>query len=86
MKGMKNWSFPPVHSPEKPSSLRGKGVPFLRTSGRGDQLVMVNVEIPNHLTDKQRELFTSLAETLGSECASTGNADFLNDLKEVLGG
>lgn len=49
--------------------LRGKGVPRLRsdgsTSGRGDQLVYVQVEIPTNLTVEQRELFEKLAKTFG---------------------
>jgi molecular chaperone DnaJ len=51
--------------------LRGKGVPKLRrdgsTAGRGDQLVILSVDIPTKLTDQQRELFEALAETLGTE-------------------
>lgn len=50
--------------------LRGKGIPRLRTdgsnSGRGDQLVYVQVEIPTKLTDEQRELFEKLAATMGT--------------------
>lgn len=49
--------------------LRGKGVPRLRNdgsnSGRGDQLVYVQVEVPSRLTDEQRRLFEQLAETFG---------------------
>ncbi len=51
--------------------LRGKGIPRLRSdgsnSGRGDQLVYVQVEVPTKLTDDQRVLFEKLAETLGSD-------------------
>ena len=51
--------------------MRGKGVPRLRrdgtTSGRGDQLLIINVETPTKLTKEQRELFEQLAKTLGSE-------------------
>lgn len=51
--------------------LRGKGVPRLRTdgsnSGRGDQLVYVQVAVPTHLTEAQRQLFEELGETLGSD-------------------
>ena len=35
--------------------------------GRGDQKVIVNIEIPKKLDDNQRKLFEQLAETLGSE-------------------
>jgi molecular chaperone DnaJ len=51
--------------------LRGRGFPRLRSdgsnSGRGDQLVHINVQVPMHLTDEQRELFEKLAESMGSE-------------------
>lgn len=51
--------------------LRGKGVPRLRrdgsSAGRGDQLVVITVEVPTRLDKRQRELFESLAETLGHE-------------------
>ncbi|MFQ5669833.1 MAG: molecular chaperone DnaJ [Acidobacteriota bacterium] len=42
--------------------LRGKGVPHLNGSGRGDQIVTVHVETPRHLSRKSRELFRQLAE------------------------
>jgi molecular chaperone DnaJ len=69
--------------------LRGKGVPKLRrdgtTAGRGDQLIVLNVEIPTKLTDRQRELFRELGETLGTEVKPKGGkglfervADFFN--------
>ena len=44
--------------------LRGKGIPFLRGSGRGDQYVTVNVVIPKGLTREQRELVTQLDKTM----------------------
>ncbi len=51
--------------------LRGKGVPRLRsdgsTSGRGDQLVYIQVDIPDKLNDEQRRLFEELGRTLGSD-------------------
>ncbi|MBL8154967.1 MAG: molecular chaperone DnaJ [Anaerolineae bacterium] len=51
--------------------LRGKGIPRLRSdgtnSGRGDQLVYVQVGVPTSLTPEQRELFERLAQTFGRE-------------------
>ncbi len=40
--------------------LKGKGVPYLRTKGRGDQLVTINIKIPKVLTKKQRKLLEEL--------------------------
>ena len=36
--------------------LRGKGVPHLHGSARGDHYVRIKVTVPKHLTGKQREL------------------------------
>jgi len=44
--------------------LRGKGMPELRGSARGDELVKVNVEIPRNLTARQKELVEELARSL----------------------
>ncbi len=45
--------------------LRGKGIPYFRSSGRGDQYVTVVVTIPKSLNAEQRELVRKLDETLG---------------------
>jgi len=36
--------------------LRGKGIPYLNSSARGDQFVTLVVETPTHLTKEQKEL------------------------------
>ncbi len=36
--------------------LRGKGIPFVRGKGRGDEYVVVSVEVPKNLTSKQKEI------------------------------
>ncbi len=45
--------------------LRGKGIPYFRSTGRGDQFVTVTVTIPKSLTAEQRELVQKLDESLG---------------------
>ena len=45
--------------------IRGKGIPYLRGSGRGDQFVTVNVEIPKNLTSSQKELLKQFAASMG---------------------
>ena len=44
--------------------LRGKGMPVLQRSGRGDHRVLVNVAVPRHLTDEQRELLDHFDDAL----------------------
>ncbi len=44
--------------------LRGKGFPRLHSSGRGDELVKIKVEIPSHLGREQRKIFQKFLESL----------------------
>lgn len=83
--GTEKLKIPPGVQPGKVLRIRGKGVPFLRSNGRGDELVMINVEIPKHLTADQRSLFEQLAKSLGSEVRPQERG-FLDWLKETLGG
>ncbi len=83
--GAAKLKIPASTQPGKVLRLRGKGVPHLRGSGRGDQLVIINVEIPSHLNNEQRELFEKLAKSLGSEVRPQERS-FLDWLKETLGG
>ncbi len=56
--------------------LKGKGVPHLRSNGRGDQLVIINVEVPNTLTTEQRQLFEQLAKSWAAKCARRSAASW----------
>lgn len=83
--GAAKLKIPAGTQPGKVLRLRGKGVPFLRSNGRGDQLVVINVEIPTRLSNEQRQLFEQLAKSLGSEVRPQERS-FLDWLKETLGG
>ena len=63
--------------------MRGKGVPTLRSSGRGDQLVHVYVEVPTRLTAHQRELLEQLAEESGG-LAAPASRGFLDKLRDIF--
>lgn len=45
--------------------LKGKGVPFLRNGGRGDQFVTVKVAVPRGMTSAQKDALRQYAETMG---------------------
>ena len=84
-------SIPPGTQTGKVFRLRGKGIPRLRSdgsnSGRGDQMVYVQVETPTDLTERQRELFTQLAETLGRENKpQTGGRGLWSKMADFLSG
>ncbi len=78
-------NIPAGTQPGKVFTLKGRGVPYLRKSGRGDELVIMNVDIPTRLTKEQRELFEKLATTLGTT-VKPKEKGFLDWLNEALGG
>jgi molecular chaperone DnaJ len=49
--------------PGKILRMRDKGIRHLNHSGRGDQLVHVNIYIPTKLSSKEKELFRELAKS-----------------------
>ena len=46
--------------------LKEKGIPHLRGSGRGDEVVILKIVTPDRLTKEQKKLFEELAKSLGS--------------------
>lgn len=56
--------------------LRGKGIPYLRGSGRGDQFVSVRVAVPKNLTSSQKELLRQFAASTGELDDSIGKNIF----------
>lgn len=63
--------------------LRNQGLPRLGTSGRGDQLVRMFVEVPTKLSAEQRELLEKFAELSGDEVTPMRRG-FLNKLKDLF--
>jgi molecular chaperone DnaJ len=70
--------------PGKVVRMRGKGVPHLRSNGRGDQLVIINVSIPVSVNTEQRDLLEKLGKSLGTE-VTPQERGFFDKLKDVLG-
>ncbi len=68
--------------------LKGKGVQKLNQSERGDQYVIVNVEVPKNLSKKQQELLKEFDASIGdSNYAKRSNfsnkiKNFMDDLKD----
>jgi len=65
--------------------LRSRGVPRLHGSGRGDEIIVVNVAVPTHLDEQQREWLVQLGATLGDEITPQSPKGFLDHLREALG-
>ncbi len=65
---------------DKVITLRDRGVPYLRQSGRGDMLVRLKVQIPGNLNDEQRRLFEELGRSFGREVSQQDNKSFFGKL------
>lgn len=61
--------------------LKGKGVPRVNSTGRGDQYVNIIVDIPKALTDKQKEALKLFMEASG-ESLDDGKKSFMNKIKD----
>ena len=66
--------------------LKERGVPHLRSHGRGDQLVRVFAVTPQSLDDRQKKLFKELAKTLGKATLPQDERSFFEKIKDSLGG
>jgi len=77
--------IPSGTQPGKVIRMRGKGVPYLRSNGRGDQMVIVNVSIPTSVDEEQERLFEELGKSLGTEVIPQERG-FFDKLRDVLGG
>jgi len=64
--------------------LRGKGMPRLRGSGHGDEIITIRIVIPEHLTPKAREHLLAYAEEAGEAIHETHT--LLDRLKGVFQG
>ena len=77
--------IPAGSQPGKTIRIKGKGVPRLRRNGRGDQIVILSVDIPRSLTSEQRDLFKQLAETMGTEVRPQ-ETTLMDRIRDLLGG
>ncbi|HEY49802.1 MAG TPA: molecular chaperone DnaJ [Dehalococcoidia bacterium] len=66
--------------------IKDKGVPHLRGSGRGDQLVRVHVVTPQSLTAKQKKLFKDLAKDLEEATLPQEDKGFFDRIKDTFSG
>jgi molecular chaperone DnaJ len=64
--------------------LRDKGVPRLRSMGRGDQYVSVSVRTPGSLSARERELYEELG-ALSRQHGDGHDRGFFSKMKDSLG-
>ena len=76
--------LPAGSQPGEILTLKGEGMPALRRGRSGDLKVIVNVVIPRHLSDEQRELLETLNDSLTEENLRSHESVFAK-LRRVLG-
>jgi molecular chaperone DnaJ len=69
----------------KQFKLKSKGMPVLRTRDFGDLYIQANVETPQNLTKRQRELLSEF-ETESSNTTHPESSGFFAKMKEFLTG
>ncbi len=74
---------PPGTQPETVLRLKGRGLPVLGQSSKGDLLIRVRVWTPERLTDEQERLFRQMATLEGDP--PKRSPGFWSKLKEALG-
>lgn len=62
--------------------LRGKGIPELRGRGRGDQFVMVKVQVPTSLTAEQKAALNAFGAAMGETVVESGVKGFFDKRKK----
>jgi molecular chaperone DnaJ len=72
LKGEMELEIKPGTQPGEIKVLHGKGAPRLDGRGRGDQIVRFQVEVPEQLSGRAKELMAELAEELGEEVRKPG--------------
>ena len=65
--------------------LRGKGIPVLGRTGRGDQYVTVHIEVPKNLNQKQKELLRQFDNAVGDQNHNRRQS-FFEKIKNVFEG
>ncbi|MEM7799329.1 MAG: molecular chaperone DnaJ [Chloroflexota bacterium] len=65
-------------------TIRARGVPRIRHTGRGDHHTVVQVSIPKSLTEDQERLFEELGATLGREVIDKREKGFFESIRTTF--
>ncbi|MBI2303994.1 MAG: molecular chaperone DnaJ [Chloroflexi bacterium] len=85
LNGSATIKIPPGTQSGKTITLKGRGVPYIRDSGRGDQFVRVWVVTPQDPTEEQKRLLRELAKTLGKAEIPRHDKGFFGRIKDAFG-
>ena len=81
--GQVTMKVPEGTQPGKILRLKGKGIPSLRGSGRGDQLVRIKVVVPTKLSDKQKDALRKFAD-ISKDNINPEEKSFMDKVKDFF--
>jgi molecular chaperone DnaJ len=84
LEGSESIELPPGSQPGAVLTLRGHGMPTVRSGRRGDLRAVVNVVVPRRLSEQQRELLERLNDSLTPENMRSEESLFAK-LRRALG-
>ncbi|MBR6708608.1 MAG: molecular chaperone DnaJ [Clostridia bacterium] len=67
LEGNQKFTIPEGTQPGAAFTLKGKGIPYVNSSRRGDLIFSVNVEVPKNLSEKQKECMRAFADACGEK-------------------
>ena len=85
LKGAEQLDLPSGTQHGEVFKLKGKGLPDLRSTRNGDELVQILIEVPKRLTEKQKQLLRDFAATEDG-AAMPQRKSFLDKLKDMFKG
>jgi molecular chaperone DnaJ len=78
-------TIPPGTQSDTVLRLRNRGIAHVQRNGRGDELVLVRVAVPEKLSRKQKKLFEELSDTLAPESVVEEKQGLMDEVREFLG-
>lgn len=84
--GKETIKIEPGTQPGTKIRLTGKGIPHLNQYGRGDQIVIVNIYVPNSVGSKEKNLLKELlqSESMKPKNQNSKSRDFFSKVKDVF--
>ncbi len=82
--GVAKVKIEPGTQPGKVLRLRNKGLPSVNGFGRGDELVNVNVYVPEELSDKERKLMEEMDKSPNFAPSKTAKKSVFNKFKKMF--
>ncbi len=84
LEGKVKMKIPAGTQPGKVMRLKGKGFPVLGRNARGDQHVIIRVEVPTRINERQKELLAEFEKEFGEDSHPL-RSGFFKKFKEMFG-